>query len=307
MTNILIFFIKTLSILPLWFLYLIADFISGILLRIFPYRKGVIDKNLESVFPEKSKKERVKIRNAYYSYLADLIVEGVKHISISPKNIEQRVKFTGLEAIEDVINSGRSVLYLTYHYSNWEWFLAGLNLKAKFPVNAMYQHMSNKPFEKLIYNSRTRFGGQMILTDDTYKFMNENQGKKPLAIGLAADQAPSPESGYWMEFFGRATGVFRGPENLARKYDLAVFIMDIKTTKQGHFSVDVLPITKNPKEEEPGWITEQYMKVLERKIREKPETYLWTHKRWKHSVPSNLRKNKISKNYPLPKKAKIEY
>jgi KDO2-lipid IV(A) lauroyltransferase len=307
MTSVLIFFIKILSRLPLWFLYLVADFISLIVFRIFPYRKAVIDKNLESVFPEKSKKERKKIRNKFYSYLADLIVEGVKHLTISPENIEKRVNFTGLEAIENVIKDGRSVLYLTYHYSNWEWFLAGLNLMAKFPVNAMYQHMSNKGFEKLIYDSRIRFGGQMVLINNTYKFMNDNIGKNPLAIGLAADPAPSPEKGYWMEFLGKATGVFRGPENLARKYNMPVFIMDVKTVNQGHFNVNVIPITEYPQQEEPGWITEQYMKILERKIREKPETYLWSHRRWKHDVPSNLRENKISKNYPLPSDSKIEY
>ena len=39
----------------------------------------------------------------------------------------------------------------------------------------------------------------------------------------------------------------------------------------------------NPVNTSSGEITENYMRTLEQRIIEKPEDYLWSHKRWKHS------------------------
>ena len=38
----------------------------------------------------------------------------------------------------------------------------------------------------------------------------------------------------------------------------------------------------------PHEITERYVRRLEQKIREYPDLWMWSHKRWKHKSPADL-------------------
>jgi KDO2-lipid IV(A) lauroyltransferase len=307
MSKAFLFFISLFSRIPFWILYIKSDFLSKILLRIFPYRKKVIDKNLESAFPEKSKKERVMIRRKFYSFFMDFIFEGIKQVSISPDELRKRMVYEGYEAIDALIESGKSAIVITYHYSDFEWAFVGYSAAAKHPLNGIYQPMKNEVLGDLIVSSRSRFGATMIPMQNTYDFMNDHSSKDAFALGLIPDQTPIPAKGYWMEFLGRGTPVYRGPENLAKKFNLAVYTIDVQPVKQGYYKAKVELLTETPLECEDGWITEMFMKRLERKIIAKPEQYLWSHKRWKHTMPKDLPENQISKRYPPVNRNKIDY
>ena len=80
-----IFFLYLVSLLPFWILYLIADFLFVVLYYLVGYRRKVTQENLRNAFPEKTQKEREHIEKEYYKYLADLIMETIKSITISEK------------------------------------------------------------------------------------------------------------------------------------------------------------------------------------------------------------------------------
>lgn len=307
MTKVLVGFIKLLSRIPLGLLYIVANFISKILFRIIPYRKKVIDMNLEMAFPEKSKKERKKIRNSFYSFFTNVLIEGFKQLTISPEDLKRRMKYSGFEKIDEHIKNGRSVMLISFHYSNWEWGFVGYSAAAEYPLDGIYQPMKSEGFGDMVVESRSRFGATMIPMEDTYEAMQEGIENKPFVIGLIPDQSPVPFKGFWMEFLGRGTPVFRGPENLAKKFNLPVYYVDINPIKQGFYSAEVKLITENPLECESGWISEQYMKHLEDKIKARPANYLWSHKRWKHTIPKDLAEKMISKNFPPPEEDKLHY
>ena len=301
----LVYLTKLFSRIPLSILYLKANFIAKVLLRIFPYRKKVIDQNLEKCFPQLSQHDRARIRYQFYQFFSTLLFEGIKQISISPDELRKRIKYSGYEAIDEILESGRSAMLISFHYSNWEWGFVGYSAASKYPLDGIYQPMSNVNFGNMVVESRSRFDARMIPMQETYEhLLNE---KSPFVLGLIPDQTPTPQKGFWMEFMGLATPVYRGPENIAKKFDLAVFYVDIDPIKQGYYKADVKLITKDPKSAENGWITEQYMKHLEKKIKTNPAYYLWSHKRWKHTMPSGLPDEQISKNYPPPEGVKIDY
>jgi KDO2-lipid IV(A) lauroyltransferase len=305
--KLVIQFIKLISTSPTWILYIFSNLLSKVILRIIPYRKGVVEKNLKSVFPSKSESEIRSIRLKYNSFFTDLMVEGLKQLTISKEELIKRMKFSGIEQVDALIDSGRSCLVICYHYSNWEWTFVGYSASSKQALDGIYQPMSNTHFGELIKKSRSRFGATMIPMQKTYEYMNENSGDNPYVIGLIPDQSPIPMKGYWMEFLGKATPVYRGPENLARTFNLPVFTVSTEFIKQGYYSAKVECLTMNPQDHETGWITEEFMKRLEKKIRKDPAVYLWSHKRWKHDMPADLPENQISKRYPPPKENKINY
>ena len=55
-----------------------------------------------------------------------------------------------------------------------------------------------------------------------------------------------------------------------------------KKIKRGYYETEFKIITENPKEQNNYVITDKYIELTEKMIREQPEYYLWSHNRFKH-------------------------
>ncbi|NNE02797.1 MAG: lipid A biosynthesis acyltransferase, partial [Eudoraea sp.] len=66
--------------------------------------------------------------------------------------------------------------------------------------------------------------------------------------------------------------------------------MKVSKVKRGYYQVEFIPITTHGKETKEHEITEQFLRLTEQQIKERPEHYLWTHRRWKHrkKAPKSL-------------------
>jgi len=276
------------TLLPLQVLYLFSDFFYLILYYLAGYRRKVVAANLRNAFPEKSEVERRKIERRFYRHLSDLIVETLKATHMSPEQISQRFAVRGLSGIDPLYKDGKSIIALCSHYNNWEWFSA-VQLATPFRILTSYKPLKNKYFDQFILNLRTKFGTwvspmQYILRD-LLKFRNE---KILTMSGFIADQAPPPdEHAYWTTFLNQETGFFRGAEKLAVKYDMPVIFVNINKIKRGYYEMVFEIVTEHPGKEAPDFITSLYAEMLEAVIREKPEYWLWSHRRWKHKKPVN--------------------
>ena len=101
-----------------------------------------------------------------------------------------------------------------------------------------------------------------------------------------------------MDFLNQDTPVFFGAEHYAKKFNAQVFFCDIDRIKRGFYKYSVNPILLEPLSSENGEITETHTKYLESVINNKPELWIWSHKRWKHRRPSELPENLISTRFP---------
>jgi KDO2-lipid IV(A) lauroyltransferase len=59
----------------------------------------------------------------------------------------------------------------------------------------------------------------------------------------------------------------------------------MRKVKRNTYELDAELITDQPANEPAGEITIRYVKYLEALIREQPEYWLWSHRRWKHKRP----------------------
>jgi KDO2-lipid IV(A) lauroyltransferase len=75
------FFLNSLSLLPLNILYLLADLAYILLFYVIKYRRKVVLENLHNSFPEKSDTEINAIERRYYKHLSSLMVEILKMAS----------------------------------------------------------------------------------------------------------------------------------------------------------------------------------------------------------------------------------
>ena len=78
------------SILPLSVLYVFSYFVYLLFYYILGYRKKVVLSNIRHSFPDLHDDTRKQIAKSFYKHFSDILVEGIKNLSISKKNLEKR-------------------------------------------------------------------------------------------------------------------------------------------------------------------------------------------------------------------------
>jgi KDO2-lipid IV(A) lauroyltransferase len=268
--------------LPLSILYLISDILYYLLYYVLRYRLKVVSTNLQNAFPEKSTLERKKIAKKYYRYLADLIVETIKMKSISKKEIEKRMFLINPELIHSYFNKNQSIIFVTGHYGNWEWGIPRMSLMSNHPSLVIYKPLSNEEFEETFNKMRTRFGGTMVPMKSTLRKIIEHQDILHASVFLS-DQTPTRNgSDYFINFLNQPTLAFKGIEKIAQKTNYPIVYCHINRIKRGYYQAKFTTLVEHPKDTVENEITHLHNKFLEEIIKEKPELWLWSHKRWKH-------------------------
>jgi KDO2-lipid IV(A) lauroyltransferase len=273
-----------LSYLPLRILFVFADFLYILLCTILPYRKKTIDHNLLLAFPNKTTEERKQIRKDFYRYFADLLVESVKNLTISEKQLRDRMQLKNPEILEEINTLNKPILLVAGHYNNWEWLITAQALWFKNPNFGIGMPLSHPFWNQKLTARRQRFGLEVVHAQNYQKAF---QCEQPIVLVLA-DQAPSSANNcLWLPFLGRETPVIFGPEYMANKYDCAVVFANISNSKRGFYNIQLELIVEESKILPYQELTQLHVKKLEQQILDNPARWLWSHKRWKHQQPSN--------------------
>ena len=275
----------TLAWLPLPLLYLLSDLLNPLIHYIIGYRKKVVRTNLANAFPEKSEVERKKIERKFYRHFCDLFVEVIKLIHISPKQIQKRVKVKNNKRFEELIKAKPHGLVVAGHYNNWEWG-AVMPFYFSYLIVGIYKPMHDMVIDKLLNKTRKRFGSEAVPMHQTYRTMLKYQKENISELTFfVSDQAPiRTEAEYFTRFLNQETSIYLGIEKLARKFGYPVYFLKMTKTRRGHYVLEITDCCPDPLHEEPYAITEKHVKMLEEIIREKPEYWLWSHRRWKYGL-----------------------
>ena len=270
------------SLLPFWLLYLISDLIFFFIYRIIGYRQNIINENLRNAFPEKTEEERIQIRKEFYRYLSDLLIETVKLFTISNEEVKKRVIMSNTAFLEECFNNGRSVIGVSGHYGNWE--ITGLRFSQLFTEKRIivYKPLSNRFFDNLMIKMRSRFGATLVSMKHTMRKLMQYRTECTMTV-LVGDQTPAKsEIVYFTEFLNQPTPVFLGVEKLAKLTNCVVVFVDIRRERRGYYSCNFVPLFDNPRVTEEYEITKRHLKYLEDVIRQQPQYWLWSHRRWKY-------------------------
>jgi Kdo2-lipid IVA lauroyltransferase/acyltransferase len=275
------FLIKLLSRLPLSLLYAITDGLFLLVYYSIGYRKKVVINNISNSFPDKSEKEVKAIAKEFYKRFSEYIAETLKGISISEKDIKKRVRFINVPDVQPYADNDQSIILVGPHQFNWEWALLTGCLVLPFPVDAVYQRLSNSNYDKLMYNSRARFGGKPIDKKNIIRSLLKTKDRLR-AVAILADQSPGKDTiKYWAKFMNQDTAFFLGPEQIAKAMKYPVVFFKMVRQKRGYYTVELIKLTEPPYENESHTILDRYIVETEKQIREDPAGYLWSHKRWK--------------------------
>jgi Kdo2-lipid IVA lauroyltransferase/acyltransferase len=275
-----------LTLLPLRVLYVFSDLIY-LLLYYFPsYRREIVATNLKNSFPEKTSQELKDIEKKFYKHFADVFVEIFKLGHMSNSQLTSRFKVNNLQLVDRLFNEKRDIVAILGHYNNWEW-LTFFPLYTKYKTVSIYKPLQNKFFDRFVNSTRSRNG--MVLTPMSNiirEIINDRKNHVNTLSAYISDQSPFiSDIKYWTTFLNQDTPVYIGAEKIAMKYDMAVLFFNIQKTNRGYYNLNIELLFDHTAGLPEYQITEAHVRRLEEIIKEKPEYWLWTHRRWKHKRP----------------------
>ncbi|MDR1682585.1 MAG: lysophospholipid acyltransferase family protein [Candidatus Symbiothrix sp.] len=282
------FFLKAswilLSLLPLWIMYRLSDALFYLLYYVLKYRRPVTRKNLSESFPEKSEVEIARIEKRFYRFLVDTFFETCKLATLSQKQIRRHMKFNNLEEVNADLNNGKSISLYVGHYGSWEWYSSmTLHFPPQIARGQVYQRLHNSLVDKLMQENRRRLGAENVEMHDTLRWIHKlHQQGTTSFLGYIADQSPSRHQiQHYVQFLNHYVPALTGTEKITKKYGFEVYYLDVKRMKRGYYEATFVKMHEHPQTLPNFQLTDLFYLYLEKSIRQQPELYLWTHKRFK--------------------------
>ncbi len=242
--------------------------------------------NLKRAFPEKTDEEREQIARAMWENLGRVMAE----MMLLDRILEQPER---IEMIDDFVlkrysNKMGSAICVSLHTGNWElamWPMAIAGIKAA----AVYR-LVNNPYVDLYLRSQRNLlypgglfakAGGMKAGQDAARMIGSyvKQGGRLAFLTDLYDRKGIP-----VPFFGEDAKTNPFPALLARRTGSRVFMgRCIRVGKKSHFKVEIrelkVPRTDNTKADIEE-ITKNMQKQYEEWIREYPEQWMWSNRRW---------------------------
>lgn len=277
-------FIWLISTLPFPLLYFLSDIMYVVIYRIIGYRKSTVRLNMALALPHLTLQERKIVEKKFYHHFCDNFFEMAKTMTISDAEIKKRFVFTNFEVIHELEKQQKSTVVLIGHYASYEWLLLMHRFLDTQKGYGIYKPIKNKYFDRLVKKMRSRFNAELIGTREVIPAMRNNIRNGIHGFyGFITDQSPKKQSAtHWAKFFDMEVPVHVGGEMLAKKIGLNIIFAKLEKTGRGYYKCTFDVVEGNIKEVPNFDITDRFMHMLQEQIKEVPQYYLWTHKRFKH-------------------------
>lgn len=272
-----------LSGLPYAFSSLLAFFLH----RIFRYRIDIVRQNLSRSFPKWEKWQLLETEKGFYRNLSDNILETLLLTFLSNKALMKRVQFQDaeLEIIrKDLVRKGGLVL-VSGHLANWEWASPAFHLHSQEPITALYRPLKSKFFDRFLLYVRSRHGAGLYPMQGAYRHILKQTHAGVWA--LVADQVASVEGAHWLPFLGQTTAVYAGPARIAQKTGFPLYFGQVCRIRRGYYRVSLRRLCDEPQLKNLEELSLLHTLELEKAIYQNPESWLWSHRRWKNQAPVN--------------------
>jgi KDO2-lipid IV(A) lauroyltransferase len=268
--------------------------VSGKLWRLIaPYNrrhKRALE-NLAIAFPEKSLAERQAIARAMWENLGRVMAETMQIDRV----IDDPDRIQLMPATDRVFaryrNKMGSAIGVTLHMGNWELAAWPMTVAGNNPA-AVYRSVNNPYVDRYLRGLRRKlYPGGLLGKGSINGSREEGQRtarlitdfvRKGGRLGLVCDLYD--RTGLPVPFFGRPARSVTIPAIIARRVGARIWLSRcLRVGKQSRFTIELrelrVPRTANPAEDV-KWITAAMQQQFEAWIREAPEQWMWSNRRW---------------------------
>jgi KDO2-lipid IV(A) lauroyltransferase len=255
---------------------------------VHPRLRYVGRRNLDLVFPAKSRKEKKKILRGVYINLGRQLAEFCLFPRYTKENIGRVAVYEGFQNFAEAEARGKGVVFLTAHLGGWEVASFAHSLYGH-PMNIVMRPMDNPYVDAMVDRYRTLHGNRTFPKQDFARGLLTalRQGE---TVGILMDTNMTPPQGAFVDFFGipacTATGVARVAVHTEAAVVPAFGVWDKHLGKYRICFEPALKLVSTGDDEADARAnTALFTKVIEAYVAKYPDQWLWVHRRWKTRPP----------------------
>jgi len=237
-------------------------------------------RNISRAFPELSETEIARVVAGMWDNLGRLAAEYPHLRKIRVFEPGGRVETDGFEHVDRAVAAGRRMIVFSGHIANWEIaMLAGAQYG--IPVAQIYRAGNNPLLDRMIARFRGD-GGELIPKGSVAARRAIAALRRGTHLTLLADQKMN--DGIPVLFFGRPAMTAPALAVLALRFDCDVLPTRVERLEGARFRLTVFPPLPVTPSGEPhadaAALMARVNATLEAWIRDRPEQWLWVHRRW---------------------------
>lgn len=245
-------------------------------------------RNLLLAFPEKSEAQRKQLVLGCFRNLGRTLGFFSQFLTRSSEKLREGFNVTGIENIVAAKALGKGAIFYTGHLGMWELTSQGVCLVGH-PFSFLVRRIDNPKVEELVDRARIRFGNKTLDKNSAARSMVKLLRSND-AFGLLPDLNTLGAEGIFVDFFGvPASTTFMVAKLALRTQAPIVPIFAPWNEKTKRFDVQIDPMVTIPitgdEEADVQALTSRITKIIEDRIRQYPDQWLWIHKRWKTRPP----------------------
>jgi len=275
-----------LHFLPLSVLARIGSGLGGLFYVLGRERRNVCLTNLSRCFPDTPEKERIAIAKAHFRVLGRSVLERSILWWAPRERVTRLVRIVGLERLQAL--KGRPLILLAPHFVGLD---AGCTrLTCEVDMAGIYSKQKNPLVNALLLLGRTRFGRQRAIS--------RQEGVRPALAALKEgipfyylpDLDYGPRDAIFVPFFGVPAATITGLSRMVRLAGAHVLPCVTRMLPGGAgYEVRCMPVWEDFPSGDDSADARRLNAFVEDRVREMPEQYFWTHKRFKTRPPGEAK------------------
>ncbi len=233
--------------------------------------------NIELCLPELSTQQQQKIIHESLANTGKLFSEAAK-IWCKDDAEDWLDNIYGEDAVKATLKSGKGVLITGAHVGNWEVALYYLGSRYKFCC--MYRPPRQLEMDEVICKGRCKNKTTMVKGNSRGVMQLIDALKHSEVAAILSDQEPGRRAGVFVPFFGKPALTMTLVQKVQQKSHADVYQIAAIRNEKGKFDIYLEPLNMEPELDELAYAS-KVNQHLEKMIRQFPEQYQWSYKRFK--------------------------
>ena len=261
----------------------LASFAAAFAVRVLRFKRARTMERIASVFPEKSRAERLRIAVRSLANVLQTAVEMIRAPRLTRKWMDRHVVDGQMykDRLQAYVDEGKGVVIMVPHSGNWymaAWCMAAYGLHL-FAIAAKQRN------PKIDAWMKRQYGAIEVLERGSAKTLVEV--KEKLESGRAFAILPDlrvPQRDVEVDFLGGKANVSHGGAMFAVRCGSPIVVAVMRRENGKHVFDHVGTLRPDPatgdKKAEAARLTREAMRMLDERIKAHPEHWYWYNKRW---------------------------